>query len=89
MRASVFVGTSLDGFIARADGGLDWLHAAGAGDHGYDAPRWTRWSSAKPVFVLSSHPLAPAPAGDIALEHVATRVYATGLVQSEYAVRSG
>jgi len=24
---SVFIGTSLDGFIARPDGGIDWLHA--------------------------------------------------------------
>ncbi|HEX2636114.1 MAG TPA: dihydrofolate reductase family protein [Gemmatimonadales bacterium] len=174
MKASVFVGVSLDGFIARADGGLDWLHAAGSGDHGYEAfiatvdalvigrktyetvLAFAAWPyGEKPVFVLSSHPLAPAPAGatvermsgdpaeivsqldvrgirhayvdggitiqrflragliqrliisripvligsgiplfgptegDIALEHVATRVYATGLVQSEYAVRSG
>lgn len=25
MKASVYIGTSLDGFIAREDGGLDWL----------------------------------------------------------------
>src|SRR5438445_13876709 len=36
MIASVFVGTSLDGFIARLDGSFDFLPADGGEPHGYD-----------------------------------------------------
>jgi hypothetical protein len=34
MKASVFVGTSLDGFIARADGAFDFLPSGGGEPHG-------------------------------------------------------
>jgi dihydrofolate reductase len=174
VKTSVFVGTSLDGFIARANGAFDFLHGPGTGGsepHGYEeffatvdavvmgrktfetVSTFDTWPYAKkPVFVLSSRPLAPSPPGavvehvsgppadvvaklaargfkhvyvdggvtiqrflqaglidrltiarvpvligtgislfgllehDITLRHIATRVYASGLVQSEYAV---
>jgi len=36
MKISVFIGASVDGFIARADGRLDFLPAGGGEPHGYD-----------------------------------------------------
>jgi dihydrofolate reductase len=171
VNASVFVGTSLDGFIARTHGELDFLPHGGGEPHGYEEFMATidamvigrntfdtvlafdTWPyGEKPVVVLSGRPLAPTPQGarvermsgppaevvsqlaargighiyvdggitiqaflragliqrliitrvpvligigitlfgalphDIALEHVATRQYASGLVQSEYMV---
>lgn len=40
-KCSVFIATSLDGFISRPDGSIDWLNEAGAGgapgeDYGYE-----------------------------------------------------
>ena len=36
MKASVFIGTSVDGFIARANGDLDFLPPGGGEPHGYE-----------------------------------------------------
>jgi dihydrofolate reductase len=80
VKASAFVGTSVDGFIARADGALDFLPPGGGEPHGYDEFMATvdalvigrktyetvlgfdAWPyGEKPVFVLSSGTLQPAP----------------------------
>jgi len=53
VKASVFIATSLDGFIARPDGAFGSLSR------------------------------------DIRLEHVSTRTYSCGLVQSEYTLAGG
>jgi dihydrofolate reductase len=172
MPVSVFVGISVDGFMARPDGGLDWLPEGGGEPHGFteflesvDAlvmgrntfeivAAFETWPyGSKPVVVLSSRPLdlsavpgtaeqmagppaeivarlaargidhlyvdggitiqgflraglverliitrvpvligegiplfGPLPQ-DVRLDHVATRSYAGGLVQSEYRVQ--
>jgi dihydrofolate reductase len=174
MRASVFIGTSVDGFIARPNGDLDFLPPGGGEEHGYTAfmesvdalvigrgtfetvLKFEEWPyGEKRVVVLSSRPLdfslakhrggrveqmggdpreiaagldgegvrhayvdggvtiqrflragliqrliitrVPVLIGagiplfgvldaDVRLQHVATRAYASGLVQSEYAV---
>jgi dihydrofolate reductase len=174
VKATVFVGISLDGFLARTNHEFDFLPPGGGEEHGYAAfietvdtivigrntyekvltfPEWPYGE--KPVVVLSSRPVdAPRAPGavmerlagsppeivarlaargskhlyvdggitiqrflvagliqrliitrvpvligsgiplfgalpqDIALQHVATRQYSSGLVQSEYVVRA-
>ena len=88
MKITVFIGTSVDGFIARANGDLDFLPPGGGEPHGYDefmatvdalvigrktfetVLAFSQWPyGAKPVFVLSTRPLAPAPPGAV-VEHM-------------------
>lgn len=85
IKTSVFVGMSLDGFIARLDGSFDFLDGGGGdGPHGFeefmasvDALVMGRntyevvlglggwFYGEKPVYVLSSKPLQPAPDGAV------------------------
>jgi hypothetical protein len=84
VKASVFIGTSLDGFIARANGDFDFLPPGGGEPHGYDEFMATvdalvigrktfetvltldAWPyGERPVFVLSTRLLAPAPVGAV------------------------
>ena len=88
MRTSVFVGTSLDGFIARPNGAFDFLFVAESEPHGYEDfiatvdaivmgrntyetvlpfPKWPYGE--KPVYVLSTKSVLPAPMGAV-VEHI-------------------
>jgi dihydrofolate reductase len=88
MKASVFVGTSLDGFMARTNGALDFLPPGGGEPHGYNefiatvdalvigrntfdtVLAFDPWPyGKKPVFVLSTRTLPPAPPGAV-VEHL-------------------
>ncbi|MGD0435750.1 MAG: hypothetical protein ABSB86_04760 [Bryobacteraceae bacterium] len=47
MTISVFIGTSVDGFIARPNGDLDFLPEGGGEPHGFTKSSWPasiRWS---------------------------------------------
>jgi dihydrofolate reductase len=91
MKASVFVGTSLDEFIARLDGALDFLPEGGGEPHGFlRAGLIQRLIVTRvPVLIGAGISLLGAVPRDIPLKHIATRQYASGLVQSEYELGTG
>jgi dihydrofolate reductase len=92
LQASVFIATSLDGYIARADGRIDWLLQAHAGIPAGETIRAFLQAGliddfvipTIPVLLGSGRPLfGPLPA-DPPLQQVRTRSWPVGLVQSEY-----
>ena len=89
IKASVFVGTSVDGFLARLDHSLDFLPAGGGEEHGYIAFMATvdamvigrntydkvlsfdEWPYGnKPVFVLSSRSFDIPPSPEAVVERM-------------------
>jgi dihydrofolate reductase len=88
-RASVFVGTSVDGFIARTNHELDFLPAGGGEPHGYEefmssvdaliigrntydkVLGFDPWPyGAKPVIVLTSRALTPPASPEAVVEYM-------------------
>jgi len=89
IEASVFIGTSLDGFIARPNGDLDFLPPGGGEDHGYTefmasvdtlvigrktyetVLGFGEWPyGTKPVVVLSSRPITHPPVPEAVVERM-------------------
>lgn len=52
IRSSVYIATSLDGFIARDDGGLDWLDAAGTAVPAGEDCGYTQFMGSVDVLVM-------------------------------------
>jgi dihydrofolate reductase len=74
----VFIGTSVDGFIARRDGAIDWLPT--------EEDEALGCITRVPVLIGDGTPLFGSLPHDVKLRHVATRAFASGLVQSTYDV---
>lgn len=81
-QACVFIATSLDGYIARADGGLTIQRFLA------DGLIAEMTITRIPVLLGGGRPLFGPAERDITLEHLDTRSWEFGFVQSRYRVAS-
>ena len=81
MELSAYIAVSRDGFIARANGSMDWLR--GGGRRPPDEERRYR----VPVLLGSGISRFGHVPRDVWLDHLRSDAYPGGLLQSEYQVR--
>ena len=82
MKTSVFIAASLDGFIAREDGSIDWLVKFESPDvfAGYNE----FISRIDAIVIGRGIPLFDTLGHDLPFKHLETKVYPNGLVRSRY-----
>ena len=89
MQCSVYIAISLDGFIARSDGGIDWLARVERPGEDYGYQRFhdsmaVRRQALPRAHALRALGLFGTTGRDIPLQLVAARPFASGLVQLEH-----